>query len=164
MLKRLPQDGTFDQEAPLDLLIKRVPRDQTFYSYDLSAATDRLPLDVQRDILNKLNPLLGSIWYYLLKDIPYFYNGSYLKYAVGQPMGAYSSFAMLALTHHVLVRHAALKAGIHNFKDYALLGDDIVIANDAVASNYLELMITLGVKINLSKSVVSKDIAEFAKK
>lgn len=164
MLKRLPQDGTFDQEAPLDLLIKRTPKDQTFYSYDLSAATDRLPLDVQRDILNSLNPLLGSVWYYLLKDIPYFYNGKYLKYAVGQPMGAYSSFAMLALTHHVLVRHAALKAGIHNFKDYALLGDDIVIANDVVASNYLELMMTLGVKINLSKSVVSKDIAEFAKK
>jgi len=79
-------------------------------------------------------------------------------------MGAYSSFAMLALTHHILVRYAALKAGIHNFKDYALLGDDIVIANDAVASHYLELMSTLGVKINLSKSVVSKDIAEFAKK
>lgn len=164
LLKRLPQDGTFDQEAPLDKLIKRTPKDQTFYSYDLSAATDRLPLDVQRDILNILNPLLGSLWYHLLKDIPYFYNGKYVKYAVGQPMGAYSSFAMLALTHHVLVRHAALKAGIHNFKDYALLGDDIVIANDVVASNYLELMETLGVKINLSKSVVSKDIAEFAKK
>jgi hypothetical protein len=79
-------------------------------------------------------------------------------------MGAYSSFAMLALTHHTIVRYAALKAGIHDFRSYAVLGDDIVIANDEVASNYLEVMNDLGVSINLSKSIVSKDIAEFAKK
>jgi len=79
-------------------------------------------------------------------------------------MGAYSSFAMLGLTHHVCVRHAAIAVGIHNFKDYAILGDDIVIANDDVAKSYLELMSNLGVSINLSKSVVSKNIAEFAKK
>jgi hypothetical protein len=79
-------------------------------------------------------------------------------------MGAYSSFAMLALTHHTIVRSAALKAGIHDFRSYAILGDDIVIANDEVASNYLEIMNDLGVNINLSKSIISKDIAEFAKK
>jgi hypothetical protein len=61
LLKRIPQDGTFDQEAPLNLLIERTPKDQTFYCFDLSAATDRLPLDVQRDIINWLNPVLGTI-------------------------------------------------------------------------------------------------------
>jgi len=61
LLKAINQDGTFDQEAPLNLLIKRTPKDQTFYCFDLSAATDRLPLDVQRDILNHLNPLLGTL-------------------------------------------------------------------------------------------------------
>jgi len=71
---------------------------------------------------------------------------------------------MLAITHHVIVRIAASKAGLNNFKDYAILGDDIVIANDAVAENYLRLMKTLGVGINLSKSVQSKDFAEFAKR
>lgn len=86
-----------------------------------------------------------------------------VKYEVGQPMGAYSSWAMLALTHHVLVRYSARLVGIHNFQGYALLGDDIVIANDKVASSYLDVMKTLGVKINLSKSVQSFDFAEFAK-
>jgi len=164
LLKRIPQDGTFNQEAPLDLLIKRTPKDQTFYSFDLSAATDRLPLDVQRDIINHLNPVLGTIWFNLIKSMKYFYNGCYVKYTVGQPMGAYSSFAMLALTHHTIIRYAALQAGIHDFRSYAVLGDDVVIANDAVASNYLVVMSDLGVSINMSKSVVSKDIAEFAKK
>jgi hypothetical protein len=79
-------------------------------------------------------------------------------------MGAYSSFAMLAMTHHTIIRYAALKADIHDFRSYAVLGDDVVIANDDVASYYLEIMNDLGVSINLSKSIISTDIAEFAKK
>jgi hypothetical protein len=79
-------------------------------------------------------------------------------------MGAYSSFAMLAITHHTIIRYAALKAGIHDFRSYAVLGDDVVIANDEVAEHYLEIMNDLGVEINLSKSIISTDIAEFAKK
>lgn len=79
-------------------------------------------------------------------------------------MGAYSSFAMLALTHHIIIRYAALQAGLRKFKDYAVLGDDLVIANDDVALHYLEVCKDLGVEINLSKSIISTDIAEFAKK
>jgi hypothetical protein len=60
---------------------------------------------------------------------------------------------------------AAFKAGIDNFKNYCILGDDIVIADDRVASYYLDIISNeMGVKINLNKSVISKNIAEFAKK
>jgi len=77
------------------------------------------------------------------------------RYAVGQPMGAYSSFPMLALTHHVIVQVAARRAGIGQwFSNYAILGDDIVIADPRVAPHYLNIMRdTLGVDINLSKSL-----------
>lgn len=78
-------------------------------------------------------------------------------------MGAYSSWAMLALTHHVVVRVAAHRVGLLNFSDYCILGDDIVIRNDAVADEYFNLMKSLGVSINLSKSVNSLEFAEFAK-
>jgi hypothetical protein len=78
-------------------------------------------------------------------------------------MGAYSSWAMLALTHHVLVRVAAHQVGAQSFADYCILGDDVVIRNDAVAQAYYNLMTTLGVSINLSKSVNSEHFAEFAK-
>jgi len=37
--------------------------------------------------------------------------GSRVLYAVGQPMGALSSWAMLALTHHIMVAVAANRAG-----------------------------------------------------
>lgn len=160
ILKTIPMDGTFDQHKPIkDLIIKG---SGTYYCYDLSAATDRLPIKLQVQVLNELIPNLGNIWSSLL-DIEWEFKGSYCKYSVGQPMGALSSWAMLALTHHVIVRAAALRRGICNFSDYALLGDDIVIRNDIVASSYLEMMTSLGVSINLNKSVISTDFAEFAK-
>lgn len=45
-----------------------------------------------------------------------------------------------------------------------MLGDDIVIFDQKVAQRYLLIMKDLGVKINLVKSVVSKDTFEFAKR
>jgi len=50
---------------------------------------------------------------------------------------------------------------------YALLGDDIVIADGRVAREYLRLMETLGVGIGLHKSLISrkgKKVIEFAKR
>jgi hypothetical protein len=51
LLKTIPQDGTFDQDKPLDILLSK-DLESTIYSFDLSAATDRLPMDIQQDILN----------------------------------------------------------------------------------------------------------------
>lgn len=55
-------------------------------------------------------------------------------------MGALSSWAMLALTHHVIVQIASMRVGKPSFTNYALLGDDIVIADKAVAMSYHEIM------------------------
>lgn len=162
ILKGLKQDGTFNQQAPLTLLMSLVPKGQVLYSFDLSAATDRLPIDVQSDILNVLSDGLGTLWRNLL-NIPWSYGRATFSYAVGQPMGAYSSWGMLALTHHILVRVAAISVGVYDFQLYCILGDDVVIAHDQVAQAYRTLMTNLGVSINLSKSVISKDFAEFAK-
>lgn len=162
--KRMPFDGTHDQEAPIRRLCAGHKPDQVFHCFDLSAATDRLPMALQSDIIEILFPGLGKIWKGAL-SIPFNWKGEDIFYTVGQPMGAYSSWAMLALTHHVIVQIAALRAGvIGQFTDYAVLGDDIVIANDDVAREYLILMEMLGVSINLSKSLISKDFMEFAKR
>lgn len=81
-------------------------------------------------------------------------------------MGALSSWAMLALTHHMIVQYAATKAKrVGWFTAYAVLGDDIIITDEAVAVQYLKLMDELGVGIGLAKSLVSrKGVAEFAKR
>jgi hypothetical protein len=59
---------------------------------------------------------------------------------------------MLALTNHFLVYLAALQGGIIILPDkgvYGILGDDIVIANKTIATNYSYIMNDiLGVEVN----------------
>jgi hypothetical protein len=74
---------------------------------------------------------------------------------------------MLAITHHILVALAARRVGIPFglFTAYALLGDDIVIANGRVARSYLALMKEIGVDISTAKSLISRNgVLEFAKR
>jgi len=52
ILRKIPSDGTFDQLAPVKRLMDQGFK--RFYSFDLSAATDRLPIDIQVDILAEL--------------------------------------------------------------------------------------------------------------
>lgn len=72
---------------------------------------------------------------------------------------------MLALTHHYIVLIAARRVGLFDFSHYAVLGDDVVIANDLVAASYHSIMVEwLGVGINKTKSLVSPTCFEFAKR
>jgi len=165
ILKNIPQDGTFDQYAPIRRLLDKGVKN--IYSYDLTAATDRLPIDLQKQIISLvIDEKFAEAWATLLVGRPWYHKGVPLLYAVGQPMGAYSSWAMLALTHHYIIQIAARRAGWKMwFPDYAVLGDDVVIGNSEVAKSYLTIMEELGVGINLSKSLESScGLAEFAKR
>lgn len=123
-MRRLPNDGTFDQEASVERGWAKATKNGCSFGYDLSAATDRLPLSLQIVILSQFfGTDIASRWARLLVDrsyhvIPkhqdkYGLNESY-KYAVGQPMGAYSSWAMLAITHHYIVQMSAMHSGVAN--------------------------------------------------
>jgi hypothetical protein len=48
----LPNDGTFDQNASVERC--KVKGTKGSYSYDLSAATDRLPIDIQKGIIDRI--------------------------------------------------------------------------------------------------------------
>jgi len=182
ILKRIPQDGTFDQLAPVRALLKRCPN-EVCYSFDLKAATDRVPWEVQVALLNQLLPGgMGFLWGKLLRDRDFYYDltsdhfehicvqkglprSGTVRYAVGQPMGAYSSWAMLALVHHMIVQCAAREVGKTGwFADYAILGDDVVIANRVVAMRYREILKGLGVRISIAKTLVGRGSCEFAKR
>lgn len=70
----------------------------------MSAATDRIPVILQAELLSHvLGRELAMAWMRLLTFRPY--KAGILKsvfYAVGQPMGALSSWAALAITHHFM--------------------------------------------------------------
>jgi hypothetical protein len=207
-LKHVPQDGTHDQVKPLTALLKRKSAGSKFYSFDLSAATDRLPVRVQWPIIaNMFYSEFADSWKQLLVGRPYFFDQRLtsptrkrgrkgrawttflsewestvnsrkgavnlverrkrgLTYAVGQPMGAYSSWAMLAMTHHMILQFSHRRTGGKGwFRDYAVLGDDVVIADDNVALQYQLVMREFGVEIGLAKSLVSRNrTCEFAKR
>jgi hypothetical protein len=181
VLAVIPQDGTHNQTKPLGPLCEEISKhlDSTgkayVYSYDLKAATDRIPVDLQVLILKTLiGGPLARAWKTILVGTPYVprpikampRKGSGIRYAVGQPMGAYSSWAMLALTHHLLVQFSAYKAGWRSwYPHYAVLGDDIVILGKGVAARYVETCGIFGIKIGLAKSLVSTNgTFEFAKR
>ena len=98
-------------------------------------------------------------------DTPFKYEERKLSYRVGNPMGAYSSFVSFAIAHHFLVFLACNMARRSWLRcPYMLLGDDIVIANDAVAEAYKMILRDCGIPFNPSKTHVSESGYEFAKK
>lgn len=174
-LKSLPNDGTFNQQLSVKRAVEKVKVSKQSFGYDLSAATDRLPIALQKIIISSIfNNTIANAWgnllvgrEYILKKCIHLDTDTAFSYSVGQPMGALSSWAMLAITHHLIVQWCSFK--VHNRifwnEDYELLGDDIVIFDDKIASKYLDIMKLLGLEINLSKSVVSPNgkVIEFAK-
>ncbi|KAG9289515.1 hypothetical protein G9A89_000611, partial [Geosiphon pyriformis] len=189
LLKALPEDGTFDQRGAAESLIQQV---------ESSAATDTLPYKLGEILLAFIfGPETSASVFRLLRD-RYFHvpapsgqlKGSKLvgipsgvttiRWETGQPMGAYSSFAILALTHHALVQYSAFRVLLNDwlcegifvppqsykwFGDYRVLGDDLVIACPEVAAEYLKVMGEFGVPISKPKSYTSNEgFMEFAAK
>lgn len=170
VLKKLPSDGTFNQTGPL----KHIVNKEMYYSYDLSAATDRMPLRCLFFVMEYLfgrsfaSAVVNSTLACHRFEVP-FVKGkdgvSGVSFVTGQPLGFLSSWPLFALSHHVIVWAAAemVRPG-EKFMQYALLGDDVVIADEVVALKYRDIMEGLKVKISDVKSLISSSGAEFAKR
>lgn len=187
LLKLIPNDGTFNQELSIKRSQTKAVNANKAFSFDLTAATDRLPavlISLLFEEIWKL-PGLGSLWLSIMTNRDFAFTdkaaetykvsrGPY-RYAVGQPMGALSSWAGLALIHHWLVQLAAAKVHIRNYGDlsafvwceaYEILGDDLVIFDSDIADEYLLIMTGIGCEININKSIISRNrpVFEFAKR
>jgi hypothetical protein len=180
VLRTLPNDGTFDQVASFERVQRKSLEAEGIYCADLSAATDRLPLLLQEELLNKLfgKLRLGSKWADLLRLRPFVAReplgslkaGDVVYYGAGQPMGCLSSWAMLALTHHFILQGCCYNLGMSNkiwHTCYEILGDDIVIFDKNVYQEYVQVMSLLNVETNPTKSLISEGpnkVVEFAKR
>lgn len=115
ILRKIEEDATFDQDQAVESLRKNCFGKKVF-SFDLSAATDRLPVIIQTHLLEGLITGLGKAWSDLLVSRDYIIPADPVKpkarikdksfkkypksqpltkpsvrYSVGQPMGALSS-------------------------------------------------------------------------
>jgi hypothetical protein len=162
-LKNLSTDGTYSHGSIANSMKKRTAKGST-YCFDLTAATDRMPVEIQKSVISKLfSQEISDLWLDICvnRDFNLPRQGKFprksVRYAVGQPMGLLSSWATMALTHHMIVQYCAHLVGRKRFfKMYTIIGDDIAIFDKTVASKYLTVMDSLGIKINRNKSVVSE--------
>jgi len=170
VLRSIPNDGTFDQLKPLYALRKK--KIKKLYSFDLTSATDRFPIFLQTRMLEGfLGPPITCAWQQILK---FPFSASFarklppIRFRMGQPLGAYSSWPAFALTHHAFVQYCARKAGFPGnrwFRDYAILGDDIIIAHEGAARVYKDLISLQGVAMSHHKTIISDNgSCEFAKR
>lgn len=183
ILKSIPNDFTFDQKAGVDAA--RASGAKELWSLDLSSATDRAPVRLQSVVLSWASEQFTQVrtgfdlWAKLFSTIPFTYTPPGAKkgekasvnYKVGQPMGSYSSWAAFTLMHHAIVQWAHYRVTGNQcwFRDYALLGDDIIFwelsgITHLVVAEYELILEKLGVSVNRAKGFHSTNGSfEFAK-
>lgn len=161
-LKVIPQDCTFDQGSFWD----KIKDSKVFYSIDLTAATDRFPIELIALVLEaKLGKAYVSAWRTIMVGFPFDTQQGKVSYSVGNPMGAYSSWSSFALAHHFVVYSCIRDLGLRwDQVPYCLLGDDIVIGHKEVAELYLMKIKFLGVDVSPLKTHKSSTFLEFAKR
>lgn len=180
ILRLIPNDGTFNQEESIKRSQDKAIAAKCAYSFDLTAATDRLPVILTAFIFSTIVgiKMFGGYWRNIMVKRPFAFNSKVAEklnvsdgpyfYEVGQPMGALSSWPGLAITHHWIVQLAAYRVFKTDtwFLGYEILGDDIVIFDALVAEEYKSIMAVLGCGINMNKSIVSltRPVFEFAKR
>lgn len=105
VLRRLPQDGTFNQTQPFDRLVGS----RHSFSFDLKSATDRWPLVFLFEVVHYLTAPLPQVWLILhlhaisLRCLLLNLNDSQVCFVAGQPLGYHGSWPTFALSHHILV-------------------------------------------------------------
>jgi len=156
-LRKVNEDATFGHHSAADWL-KSVPKGVDIYSYDLTAATDRIPYWIHDQVLRQHLPktvnrdeiadLCKSIL--LNRKFKLSWDPSKeVSYECGQPMGAYMSWALLAYSHHCIARFCGARRN-----EYRIIGDDIVILGKA-GLKYKRFLDAFDIKISESKSIIS---------
>jgi hypothetical protein len=162
-LKSISTDSTENQDKGFKDLLQDSKGKPT-HCFDLSAASDRIPAIMQKTRLELLGgKKLGDAWHKVMTDRSFTIKttGRKVRWTVGQPLGLLSSFPSFALWHHDIIQYSANLERMNNgkplkfFKDYKLLGDDVVIYDSKVAGVYHQLLTeVIGIPINDSKSII----------
>jgi len=156
LLFSLKTDATKDQQRGFERVLNESLNKQA-YCFDLSGASDRIPLLFQEILLKYVfNKNISKCWSSVIANRKFQTpEGEYISWKVGQPLGLLSSWPAFALWHHSFVQYCAFRCNIYNFQEYQILGDDVVIWNKRVGDIYLQFMKEIGIPINFSKSVIS---------
>lgn len=175
-LKRIEEDSSSEHSRAAKAVCEWTKDESTpIWSYDLTSATDRFPVFLQRIVMKHMfGQEISDAWYNVIANRTFTGpNDEEVSFATGQALGALSSWSVFSITHHLMVQTAAFdlrKQKFSWFKDYRMIGDDIVIRKDSLVSRrYKEILDSLDVKISLNKSIIPEqcsggNAAEIAKR
>lgn len=166
LLRKVKWDCTFDQSVGTDWVQVQLNQGKKIWSVDLSDATNNFPLDIQLKVLRAIGCDPADVdLFHRLARAPWSHDlgeTRTTRWTVGQPLGLGPSFAAFALTHGVLVNTLAREDSV--LDGFRILGDDIVISDERLATRYREVMQVMGVPISADKTISSVHFAEFAGK
>jgi len=168
-LATLPEDCCYHQETGVYDTQGWLTQGKKVYSFDLSNASDVIPLSQLIGLLRAVNVpechwkllYLASTGTWLVPIKSSVRESIQLRWKRGTPLGLFPCFALFSLWHHCLVRGICVQEGRLDFP-YRILGDDIVIASPEVAKEYQRIMGVIGIDISMDKSIESDRVAEFA--
>ena len=162
-LKAISTDSTANQDKGFKSLLMESAGKPT-YCFDLSAASDRIPAEMQKYRLELMGgQALGEAWLSVMTERTFLIKttGKSMRWSVGQPLGLLSSFPSFSLWHHDIVQFSYARVRARRgypsrfFQDYRILGDDVVIFNKEVAGEYQFLIESVfEININMTKSVI----------
>lgn len=148
-LRKQPEDGTFNQDRVSEMVKEWTKSDQIYSeSADLTTATDSIPVEIQGEILTQIfGPKLATYWVGIVADRTFLDpDGNEIRYQTGQPMGILSSWACLAVWHHVMVRTSMIYLNIRRdlkVPRYCVIGDDVAMQGSDLFNVYEELVSTM---------------------
>nr|UUW21468.1 MAG: RNA-dependent RNA polymerase [Hangzhou mito-like virus 1] len=185
-LKSHPCDGTNNHAHAFNAVrMATLDRNKEFFSFDLTTATDRFPVYLQRmTVAAMFGPRIGELWSSIITDREFLGpRGERVRWAVGQPLGALSSWGVFAITHHAIIQVAYRnaypnswnrfhkKGSVFWFRNYRIIGDDVcIMGSRRVAEEYRKILENLGVEISNAKSFIPEasgtgfPVAELAKR
>lgn len=171
MLESIDEDCTFFQDKVSDRARDLWAQNHRFYGFaDLSNASDRIPSHLYRAIGNNIILNLGNHWIELFErdfivsdSVAKWFADSqvpkHVRYAVGQPMGALSSWPFMAIVHHHLVWYSfGSRTSARN--KYLILGDDVVIFDKQAYETYVRLLSRLQIQFTNNLSAIGFEFAK----
>lgn len=162
-LKRCPWDMTHNQRFADETIRQRLAHQGYVHCFDLSNATDRIPVDSQIAVLKAIVPKMSQHYIHLFEMVissewEFVPTGERLRWHRGQPLGSGPSFGCFALWHGLLLY--ALNGYSHEDK-FFIVGDDVVILDDTLALLYENAINDLKLDYSPQKTMHSNTVAEF---
>jgi hypothetical protein len=176
--RSLRTSGTLDQDAAVRWVQEQLKDGVTIAGLDMTSASDLLNLGSAMDLVSQVFGLFCDEeepgWWYdhhvrhfvEVSRSPWYVpehllgGEKFVTWKQGWCLGTFPSFALLSLTNQAMAAVACQQSGLPHDR-FRVIGDDIVM--DARAADaYIAMVHDMGGEINLSKTLTSNKVAEFA--